>query len=173
MGCDIHAMLEVEGESPVAFAFNAIFAGQASLPRNLAVFGALAGVRSTVPPLYPPRGIPDNVSEESFEEYYLFVINEADAEMYRGYGYVTRDEAPIRGRVYWKTSGLQSRFGYVADPDWHTPSWLFLSEIHEALAHAKLTAEDLMPEYRIVLDALASAERWLGRRARLVFWFDN
>jgi hypothetical protein len=85
----------------------------------------------------------------------------------------TRAEAPARGRVYWKTSGLQSRFGYVADPDWHTPSWLFLSEIHEALAHAKLAVEDLAPEYRVVLDTRASAERWWGRRARLVFWFDN
>jgi hypothetical protein len=43
----------------------------------------------------------------------------------------------------------------------------------ERAAHAKLAVEDLAPEYRVVLDTRASAERWWGRRARLVFWFDN
>jgi len=44
MGCDIHAYIEYEGgrDRP----FEALFLGEAELPRNYRVFKALAGLRS-------------------------------------------------------------------------------------------------------------------------------
>src|SRR5207245_3411916 len=78
----------------------------AELPRNYRVFKALAGLRSDTPPLFPPRGIPEDVSEAAFEGYYLFVIDPADCDLYRGYNFVTLEEAE-----QW------ARFGSKARPD--------------------------------------------------------
>lgn len=40
--------------------------------RIYALFGALAGTRGTIDPIYDPRGLPDDVSPEVLEEYRLF-----------------------------------------------------------------------------------------------------
>ena len=40
--------------------------------RIYALFGALAGTRGTIDPIYDPRGLPDYVSPEVLEEYRLF-----------------------------------------------------------------------------------------------------
>ena len=40
--------------------------------RIYALFGALAGARGAIAPLYEPRGLPNDVSPEVLEEYRLF-----------------------------------------------------------------------------------------------------
>jgi hypothetical protein len=176
MGCDIHAFLEVF--SAPGAPFDSVFAGEANLPRDDAIFRALAGVRRAAGnrlPLFPPRGLPRDLSEAAFEHFYRFVIHEADIPLYRGCNYVTLTEAPPGERLpkEAKPSGMTSVHGYVPDPDCHTPSFLFLTEIHDALRHAGLDAQRLAPEWRVAFETLGSAERLIGKRARLVFWFDN
>jgi hypothetical protein len=174
MGCDIHAFVEVQATA--GGPFWPLFHGQARLPRDYPLFAAIAGVRGSSPPTIPPRGIPPDVSEEVFDHYYMGVIDDADVfSFYRGFEFLTLAEAA--GEVLLprdtKRSGIAARYGYVPYPDWHTPSWLLLPEIEEVLRLAGLTPADLPPEYRLLLDTLASAERHLQARSRLVFWFDN
>lgn len=175
MGCDIHGFLEVSHFEGAACA--ALFAGEAYLPRDYAVFDALAGVRGNRdrPPLFAPRGLPLDISEAAFENFFSFVIDEADVSLWRGYNWVTIDEVSTTDRfpMEIKPSGMRSKHGYVPNPDWHTPSYLLIDEIHAALAHAGITEGQLAPEWRFTIDTLSNAQRQLAKRARLVFWFDN
>jgi hypothetical protein len=178
MGCDIHAYIEYEGgpDRP----FEALFLGEVELPRNYRVFKTLAGLRSDTPPLFPPRGIPEDVSEAAFEGYYLFVIDPADCDLYRGYNFVTLEEAEQWARsgvkrvpTECKKSGLLSPHGYIPDSTRHTPSWLWLSEIRQALEHSGLREDQLAQPYQVLLETMESVERHMKRKSRLVFWFDN
>jgi hypothetical protein len=150
------------------------------LPRDYRVFKALAGVRGNTPSLFPPRGIPDDVSERTFEGYYQFIIDPAQSDLYRGFDFVTLEEAEkfVRfGQVLVsaerKKSGVRSAYGYIPVSTWHTPSWLLLSEIRQALEHSGLPEDQLAPEYRVLLETMESLERHMRTRSRLVFWFDN
>ena len=58
MGCDIHVYVEYKPYSHSSYWF--LFA-HVHLMRNYELFGVLAGVRSEIAPLFPPRGLPDNV----------------------------------------------------------------------------------------------------------------
>jgi hypothetical protein len=176
MGCDIHAFLEVGTTN--GGAADAVFAGEALLlPRDYEVFRALAGVRcgEGCSPLYPARGLPSDVSECVFEHYYLFVIDEADEPLYRGWDWVSLADAAASEQLPMnaKPSGRMSAHGYTPYPDWHTPSFLYLAEIRDALRHAGVSADQLPPQYEVVLQTLQATECLLGRRTRLVFWFDN
>lgn len=64
MGCDIHAHIEYTKVCGRYFA-------KAIIPRNYALFSYMAGVRAygQVEPVVPPRGLPDNMEEETREDY--------------------------------------------------------------------------------------------------------
>jgi RHS repeat-associated protein len=72
-----------------------------------------------------------------------------------------------------KKSGLLSPHGYIPDSTRHTPSWLWLSEIRQALEHSGLREDQLAQPYQVLLETMESVERHMKRKSRLVFWFDN
>lgn len=69
MGCDIHMMIEYvaygEGDNKTWYDFG----GRIGPGRDYAMFGVLAGVRSSREPVHPLRGLPETMSHEG-EEYF-------------------------------------------------------------------------------------------------------
>ena len=175
MGCDIHLFVEIK--NPQFASYESLFAGEALVERNYQLFAALAGVRNyeNFPTLHRPRGFPEDASEAAVDQYYQLIIEDKDAWMFSGLQFVTLSHAAETDRLppSVKRSGMTSELGYIVCPDWHTPSYLQLSEIHEALAHANIDAGTLAPGFRVVLETMATAERLFHQPTRAVFWFDN
>ena len=133
--------------------------GEIKLDRDYDLFRALAGVRDDRPPPFAPRGLPRDVSSEVFEHYFLFIVDAADRMTGHWCGFRTVDPAVAEGYIrsgdahrpdpsYVKFN-MTSPLGYVSDPDWHTPSWLW-RELHEALSAHKVEprADFLVVGYR-------------------------
>jgi hypothetical protein len=67
MGCDIHLFVEFRLSEP---RFVCLTEGEFRLPRNYAIFGALAGVRMDELPHIPPRGFPEDASGAAHRQYW-------------------------------------------------------------------------------------------------------
>jgi hypothetical protein len=64
--------------------------------------------------------------------------------------------------------------GNLPVADVHTPSWLYLRELKEALAHAGLKMSKQSPEFQAVIAAMQIlADHYGPEKVRLVFWFDG
>jgi len=180
MAADIHIYVEYDegNDSPFSdpdkvYGFSE---GEFLVPRDYELFSVLAGVRFSdeFQPLYPPRGMPEIASKDAINAYHLNVLdNESerlDAED------VMRSQADI-----WVNDGLSQirdswikQHGFVSDPNFHTPSWLYLEEVKQAYIHSPFQMQDGSKEMLVIMDLLQSIENHFGaRRARIVFWFDN
>jgi hypothetical protein len=166
MGCDIHMILEFKHTT--AKAWNN-FGGNISPGRDYDMFELLAGVRGGIPK-YEPRGLPDDINWMTREEFSLYVDDEATEDTEDG---VTRARADS-----WVEQGysryMDDRRVHVTNPDWHTPSWLTLDELHEVLVCRKHLAADWEPG--VAYGMCLAAMRYLqdnDHDSRLVFWFDN
>jgi len=166
MGRDIAMFVEyVDADGVHAWAEDAI-----SIPRDYRLFAALDG-RSA------PRGLPLDLSSDVFEQYFLFVVDDASASSYRGFEYVTLAEAdamiaagtahrPPPGYVKYNTT---SPLGYVSGPDRNAANWLWSSEVRE-----RTSAIVSSPQWAVLVDVLDSIERRIaGARARIVFWYSG
>jgi hypothetical protein len=179
MGCDIWAFVEYE---TINWGFTAFFNGPIIyLPRNYLIFAALAGVRNRdeKPPLYEARGLPENLSPATFEGYYQFVIDKKDAELFNGFNHVFIDalgEAE-KSRLIPPEQGsswIKPKYGYISSSDFHTPSWLKLSEVINALEYHGIDLNEMPSEYQVMLDVMSSIrKRGLSNTPRLVFWFSG
>ena len=178
MGADIHAFIEYETEWGGLREFTR---GQLSLPADYPLFHALAGVRSETddPPLFPPRGLPERTSTEILTAYFTPVFADEDVSTRprpRGAPfYLLRSEVEADPRYRDREQrGGPGRRWTVADPDWHTPSWLTYREVLAALAHLSLSVAERPVEFRAAVAAMAELAGEFGPdRVRLVFWFDN
>ncbi|MBN9520674.1 hypothetical protein J0H58_19510 [bacterium] len=190
MGTDIHAFVEFDrgrgdpfGAGADIVCFNR---GEFFVPNDYDLLNALGDGRShSLHPdevrrwsLVPPRGLPSNASQTVLDLYYHPVLRPGGqpgraSSWWHELPPVTRDDADR-----WVTEGL-SHFApvppaRVSNPDWHTPSWLLLAEVYDALAHFGLAAENLPAEFLVVLRVMAEFEALVGPgRSRLVFWYDN
>ena len=64
--------------------------------------------------------------------------------------------------------------GNLPPPEVHTPSWLNLRELKEALGHAGLEITKQSPEFQAVIAAMqVLADRYGPEKVRIVFWFDG
>lgn len=153
--------------------------GAIDLERDYEMFGALAGVRAKSRPLFPPRGLPSNLSPEVFERYYAFIIEPAEASLWSGFSWVSKSEAEslLQGGdchgppAGYKKYNMTSPLGYVSIPGLHTPSWLACDELLQVLGHTHIEPRS---DWVVVLDLLASIERRLpGAQSRIVFWFSG
>jgi len=81
--------------------------------RNYGLFAILAGVRNYwgINPIAEPRGVPDDVSDETLGEY----ATECDEQQ----------------ATKWISKGYSKRLrnGQVSCPDWHSASWFTLEEL--------------------------------------------
>tara|TARA_R110002095_G_scaffold1297_8_gene6897 strand:- start:2544 stop:3143 length:600 start_codon:yes stop_codon:yes gene_type:complete len=199
LGTDINAFLEKTDreDSP---SFSGIphdqtwLFGKFCINRDYHLFDALANGRSVQfdpseverHALYPPRGIPADLSYDVAIEYYDLIMEPADIDsrFSTGYEFVSKSEAEIRvstGRSHygqvtalWPYSEKSPLWSVVSKPYFHNPGWLTLEEIREALDHFKITMSEVDIEFRALLRAMEELDQesspW---HVRLTFWFEK
>lgn len=176
MGCDIHMYVEFQrpgGNVDYWRGWPRMNPG-----RHYELFGHIAGVRSPVEPVVPPRGVPEALSFHSRFDNTVFIDYEGDGKRE---GHTT----PERAQRWVETAGCKyvlvregdERPGWVTNPDWHSHTWLTLDEFREALTRTDAEAE--REGYTTGTDeywALVAAMKYLeirGYTTRVVIWFDN
>jgi len=170
MGTDIHAIIEYRRHGSDFLAFTE---GGILIPRDRKLFSILAfgdgGVTDNL--MYPPRGLPDNLS---FEARNLFFLEESEIkEMLLEAGEEFQPQEIAASWGEWAQKEYQSS-GRLPSLDLHTPSWLNYSELNEILANDKLEASNVSAEFRAVIAAMqVLAETYGTEKVRLVFWFDS
>jgi len=163
MGCDIHCYVEYRRPEWTQDFWNG-FGGRINPGRNYEMFGRMADVRGSGPPVVEQRGIPEKLGWAARNDWYLFITE------HPGDGYVTHETALRYASYGRKIVEQNGKPTWVEHPDWHTPSWLTIEEYEAAL-----TRESGWPpqdEYWAVLAAMKCL-RDRGNDVRLVFWFDN
>lgn len=169
MGCDIHAVIEVQKHGSYwDFA-------EVHIPRDYSLFSAIAfgdgGIRDDLP--YPPRGIP---SDHSLKVSDLFFISVEEWKKFSDETGGEDDFDPEGIAKDWGDWAVTQYAEYEKLPgiDLHTPGWLFLHEIKSALDSAKYDRDKLSPEFRAVLGAMQIlSEAYGSENVRLIFWFDG
>jgi hypothetical protein len=138
MGCDIHAHIEYYTEpSGSTNTYTHTFATDIDLGRNYTLFSLMAGVRGMCSPVCHPKGLPTNppISYGVAFNYYAFVVEDLDSEeglkqaAYKNFQkhVISRkqaEELTIKGVQYHNQEKT-----LIADPSYHTPSWLTLAEM--------------------------------------------
>jgi hypothetical protein len=131
MGCDIHAYIEFFSKTEhknTSNCYVGCFSGQLSLGRDYTLFGLIAGVRHSVPPLINPKGIPTKpgLSYEVADDYYLSVVSDE----------ATRVSPNSIRQSLAQEYVLDAQSTYVDDskmritnPNFHTPTWVTLDEL--------------------------------------------
>lgn len=138
MGCDIHAHIEYYAEAGAgANVYTHTFATNLDLGRNYTLFSLMAGVRGLCIPVSSPKGLPINPPISYFVSYnyYSFVVE--DLETIQGLKEATQknfqnsvisrkvaEELVAKGCPYHNSEKT-----LIANPGYHTPSWLTLSEM--------------------------------------------
>lgn len=184
MGADIHAYVEyadfktADGD----FYWNNLTRNFGD--RNYYLFGLLAGVRGPDGPLFEVRGIPDGrVGYYTSGDYWRNVAPENHPEWAdHGDGWVSRESAErwVRGGSSKPVYDKDGKLSRVTDPDAHSASWLTTDELAEVLEHYAANVQSHWPsekqEAPIAWQAALAAMRTFetnGKKARVVFWFDN
>lgn len=169
MGCDIHAVIEVERYgSYQSFA-------EVRIGRDDDLFSAIAfgdgGVTDDLP--YPPRGLPADFGLTVTELFFVDAneIRHLEAALEGEEDF--KPEEIARGWGDWALETYKS-LGLLPGPDWHTPGWLNVNELNDALSHARLKPEKQSVEFQAVLAAMrVLANNYGADKVRLVFWFDG
>jgi hypothetical protein len=190
MGTDIHAFVEVDYGGGEPFGAGADIRcfnrGEFFIPNDYDLLDALGDGRSrslspadvTRRALIPLRGLPSNASQAVLDRYFHPIPRPGErpdplTSFWPDLPPVTREDAER-----WVAEGW-SHFApdppaRVSHPDGHSPSWLLLTEVSAALANFCLAAENLSPEFRVILRVLEEFEAVVSPgRSRLVFWYDN
>jgi hypothetical protein len=142
--------------------------------RNYQLFGALAGIRTTLTPLFAPRGLPPIVSEAVARGVmrYIHADDVPDEEVFASDGvhYSKALEKVSRGSRYGGPLG-HKRYDYITE-EVNSPSWLYLDEVDAALKHHGIVESEGNFLFEAMMSAMRTLERRLGQhKTRLVFWF--
>lgn len=174
MGCDIHVNLEYH--HPV-LGYQPLIAGGYFLERQYDLFAALAGVYMEPGSscLIQARGFPGDACLPIFARAHLLVVADANSQFTR---FVTDGildtEVPEGSKIFEAEKELVGLARWIFHPDHHHPSHLSRSETMDCLRHLGYDIEAAPPEFRVLIDTLASIDFRFGSPcARLVFWFDN
>jgi hypothetical protein len=142
--------------------------------RDYHSFSMLAGVRGHEGQFEEPRGIPEDVSDETLLEFCIRIVPDGHPGADNGEGMVSETRAKI-----WtdKNYGCALRTirgqKYIEGPDWHTPTYYTLSELD---GHMKGVTEELpvrMKELRTELKKVAKTYKLKASEVRILMWFDN
>ena len=188
MGADIHLHLEYHTTPPGQLRREQarrthplwprpVIANRFYIPRDYALFAALAGVRNREgrPVKIAPCGLPEDVAREIFHQYYVEIFS-ADVSvewLQAGWKWCRPEDAEGRVRLYGAAIEDRGARRYIAGPDLHTPSYLYLAEVREALRHPGYDQAQLSTEFHLVLGGMKFIDRQFGDRcSRIVFWFD-
>lgn len=181
MGADIHAYVEyadfqtAEGDDY----WKALTSNFGS--RNYYLFGLLAEVRGDGPALFPIRGMPKGrLSYQTEDAYWLRVTDRPDLAEHEGW--TLRDRAERWAADYGSETDRDhdGALRRVSHPDWHSHSWLATEELAAVLDHYATHVKERWSEepseapveWRAILAAMRTFEA-AGKKARVVFWFDN
>lgn len=178
MGCDIHAYIEYEGHtSPDGSIYWKPFASNFG-GRSYVMFGIMAGVRIPDVAIFEPKGLPNDGLDLAYEansDEWMY-ITETDGEGYA---------SPERAKK-WVDSGYSKYRNdhegvptWVSNPDHHSHSWMDANDLEKCImafpdAYEKcgFGHKEAADEWYAALAAMRSFEA-LGKKSRLVFWFDN
>ena len=169
MGCDIHAVNEcLKYGSYWDFA-------EVSIARDYKLFSAIAfgdgGITDDLP--HPPRGLPLDHSLRVSHGFFIEAgeLKKIEAEIDPEEEFLPEEIARAWGD--WAVEKYTT-YQLLPSPDWHTPSWLRLNELVDALKHAGLQPDEQSPEFRAVIASMrVLSEAYGGENVRLVFWFDG
>lgn len=171
MGQDIHCYVEYGRPAPNGEMWWAGFGGRINPGRNYMLFGLLSdGGRGDGPPLFPNKGLPDNLGYDAQRDAFLLINDEhadqenwctlAEAEMWAKHG----------GKIIDGPDGKPQK---VEHPDWHGHTWLDADEFGQVLVkYAETAGGDAGAEYWALLAAMKSLASH-GHQVRIVIWFDN
>ncbi len=200
MGTSIHMFIEYDDNSssiPFSVIDNvyALSFAELRMPDKYDLFNALAGGRSHTtgdvnkPPMFRPRGLPTPVSYVVYYRYYHVIddpnytdkkydqlpswvvplpfVSESTAKEWIEKGWSAL--APIENHRLGRP-----RRRRISGPNWHSASWLSVSEIGSSLAFHGISEVSVPVEMLAYLSAMRNLEENVGpNRTRLVFWFDN
>ena len=187
MGADIHLHLEYHTTPPGRLRREQarmtqplyprpVIANRFYIPRDYALFAALAGVRNSDnrPVKISPRGLPEDVSREIFHQYYVEIFPpDTPADWLQAGWKWCRPEDAQKSVEKGKQIEERGSRRFIAGEDLHSPSHLYLSEIHQVLRHAGYDEAQLSPEFLLVLGGMEFIDKRYGDRcSRIVFWFD-
>lgn len=162
MGCDIHCYVEYKRKDSTHW--NS-FGERINPGRNYTLFGLLAGVRGDDSPLYAVRGIPSDMGYYAASDYWLYISH--DSKDQEGNCSPEQAEKYIQYGSHYSADSTR-----VSHPDWHSHSWLSITEFATVLdRYHTIPLHPSAVEYR----ALLAAMRVLNEEydVRIVFWFDN
>lgn len=135
MGCDIHCYIEYKPKDSDHWRD---FGGRINPGRNYWMFGAMAGVRATQFKYIEPRGFPNDVASNAFNDNTNYVDDDQKeptkqcGEDYH-YSRAHADEYVAKGYCHYVSRGeMENR--WVTDCDHHTHSWLNADEFELAIA---------------------------------------
>lgn len=122
-----------------------------------------------------PRGLPDdNLSYMVNDELRTYISEDGEGDNETTMETALKWNKKHGCKLYYDNSGNTPIF--VDSPDWHSKSWLTLSEYETILTRAKENCNSendyINFEYNVILDTMKSLESH-GQETRLVFWFDN
>ena len=203
MGCDIHLYIEYRSKNNKTNNWNS-FGERINPGRNYVLFALMADVRNytekKITVLVEPRGMPDDAGHISKRDNLLYITDT------QGDGCVTVETAKKwveSGSSTYVNSIHNDKPTWVTHPDWHTHSWLNVSEYQSILGtylelekkwhverveeHAALVKSKNIQPNSWMYDppkaniepeyqaVLASLSKFeeLGFESRIVFWFDN
>lgn len=170
MGCDIHGFLEIESESTPG-EFSHLGHGY-WIPRTSGINAALGAFPERFTSLYPPRGIPPGLSIAGITQLFRRIVKHCEALDHRGENFVLPWEVGKAEVLQLADQpNAYGKEGYILLEDLYQLTWLTLPEIEQSLTHAGLKISTLSPEFQFHLATMRSAESFLGRKTRFVFWF--
>jgi hypothetical protein len=176
MGCDIYLFVEYDLSSEEGV--RSFSRGSIVTPRHYALYSALTGVRPGLhdpEPLFKPRGLPSTCSEEVIEAFFSLIMEVGEEPPCWWRGSITNrahaEECVRDGDCFYRDHWETPR-ALVSHTEYHHPSWLYRSEIWEALGQHGILADELSPHMRGVLAVMQELEGWFGATGvRLVMWF--
>lgn len=178
MGCDIHAYIEFEGRTaPDGAIYWKPFASNFG-DRSYVMFGIMAGVRIPQVMLFEPRGLPNGGNDLAYDamgdEWMLITENGGSrcATPSVAKGWVSQGCSKYRNNFRGEPT-------WVSNPDHHSHSWMDADDLEKCIkafpdAYEKcgFGRKEAADEWHAALAAMRAFEG-LGKKCRLIFWFDN
>ena len=131
MGCDIHAHIEFFSKSEYKSSgkcYVHCFSSELCFGRDYILFGLIAGVRHSVPPIIKPRGIP-TAPEMSYvvsDSYYLSVVDDNATRVYVNSVRSSQAQTWVSDSYSCYTDDSKM---HITNPDFHSATHLTLDEL--------------------------------------------
>ena len=131
MGCDIHAHIEFFSKSEYKSSgkcYVHCFSGELCFGRDYILFGLIAGVRHSVPPIIKPRGIPTSpgLSYSASDSYYLNVVDDDAPRVSANSVRSTLAQEWVSEAYACYTDSSKMR---ITNPNFHSATYLTVDEL--------------------------------------------